>query len=345
MQFVSYSTWEQLPESADTLFAQGARESLFLSRPWFETLSATSLKDDQSLFLACVEDGGRILAILPLIRLSDGNCEPLVTPVTPLYSILMSDSNREEAIACLIDGLHRLPNRVHRFLPIDADDVKMNRIQEAMESRGFDCHRYFRIYNWVHDTKGVTFAQYMAARPGQLRNTIERKSRKLKREHGYHIQLFLNDDLKQALADYHTVFRRSWQGTEHFPGLIPGLVAAMARRGWLRLGVLYIGELPAAAQLWFVAHGKASIFRLAYDRAWRGFSPGSILTSYMMERVLNVDRVEEIDFLTGNDKYKSEWMSRCRKRWVLGCGVPEKPQSPAGRVASSLQKLRGLFNI
>ena len=29
----------------------------------------------------------------------------------------------------------------------------------------------------------------------------------------------------------------------------------------------------------------------------------------MMEHVIDVDQVEEIDFLTGNDAYKQDWMS------------------------------------
>jgi CelD/BcsL family acetyltransferase involved in cellulose biosynthesis len=341
MQFVCYSTWDQLPESADALFAKAAQESLFLSRPWFENLAATALERDQTLFLACAVDGSSVLAILPLTTRSDGNYEPLSNHVSPLYSLLLAEREQDEIIPCLVEGLRRLPNRIHRFLPIGTDDENMNRLQQAMESIGFECHRYFRIFNWVHTTKGASFEQYMAARPTQLRNTIARKSRKLEREHGYHIRLFVEDDLQQALADYHTVFRVSWQGTEYFADLIPGLVNRLAEHGWLRLAILYIAGQPAAAQLWFVAHRRASIFRLAYDKAWKSYSPGSILTRYLMKRVIDVDKVEEIDFLTGNDPYKRHWMSQCRKRWVLGCGNGHEPQTPIARFTTLLKKLCG----
>jgi len=33
-----------------------------------------------------------------------------------------------------------------------------------------------------------------------------------------------------------------------------------------------------------------------------------------MERVINIDKIEEIDFLTGNDRYKQEWVSGRRQR-------------------------------
>ena len=37
----------------------------------------------------------------------------------------------------------------------------------------------------------------------------------------------------------------------------------------------------------------------------------------MMEYVIDTDKVEEIDYLTGNDRYKQEWMSEKRQRWKL----------------------------
>lgn len=343
MQFVCFNTWEQLPESADALFAKAAKESLFLSRPWFENLTDTALERDKTLTLACVVDDKCVLAILPLTTRPDGNYEPLSIHASPLYSLLLAEMEQEEIITCLVGGLRRLPNRIHRFLPIDANDENMNRLQQEMELVGFECYRYFRISNWVHTTKGASFEQYMAARPAQLRNTIARKSRKLEREHGYHIRLFVHDDLQLALADYQTVFRASWQGTEHFADLIPGLVNRLADSGWVRLAILYIAGRPAAAQLWFVAHRRASIFRLAYDKAWKSYSPGSILTRYLMERVIDIDKVEEVDFLTGNDPYKRNWMSQYRKRWILGCGNGPEPQSPTARFAALVKKLSDLL--
>ncbi|MBF0194984.1 MAG: GNAT family N-acetyltransferase [Magnetococcales bacterium] len=339
MQFKCFKAWDQLPKSAEILFGQAEKQSLFLSRPWFENLAATALGQDQNLLLACVVDSRCVLAILPLTTRDDGNYEPLSHHVTPLYSILLEETKRDAIITCLVGGLQSLPNKIHRFLPIDADDKNMNHLQQVMESLGYECNRYIRIFNWVHSINGASFKQYMAARPAHLRNTIKRKSRKLEREHGYHIRLFVDDDLQLALTDYQKVFRASWQGTEHFAGFIPGLLNHFAKHGWLRLAILYSDQRPIAAQLWFVAHQKASIFRLAYDKAWKNYSPGSILTSYLMEHVIDIDKVNEVDFLTGNDPYKQNWMSRCNKRWVMGCGNKPKFQSTLIRIIARMKAL------
>ncbi len=104
-----------------------------------------------------------------------------------------------------------------------------------------------------------------------------------------------------------------------FGPFIEGLTKQLARAGWLRLAILYIDNQPAAAQFWFVAHAKASIFKLAYDETWKRYSPGTILLAYLMEQVIDHDKVEEIDFLTGNDAYKRDWMTQRRTRWRLSC--------------------------
>ncbi len=215
----------------------------------------------------------------------------------------------------------------------------MDRFQAALEADGFECLRYARFVNWSQALNGASFEAYMAGRPGRLRNTVARKSRKLQREHGYKIRLYTNEGLPEALEAFQTVFRASWKGTETDADLIPGLAPRLAARGWLRLAVLTIAGHPAAAQLWFVAHGKASIFRLAYDEAWKRYSPGSILTRYLVKHVIEVDRVDFIDFLVGDDPYKKEWVSQSRDRWVLACACEGKRGGLMGRLERLLKRM------
>ncbi len=180
----------------------------------------------------------------------------------------------------------------------------------------------------------------MASRPSRVRNTINRKQRKLQREHDYAIRLFTDANLQQALQDYHRVYRASWKANELYPGFIEGLAQCLSLPGWLRLAILYIDDKPAAAQFWFVAHRKASIFKLVYDQAWKHYSPGSILISHLMQHVIDIDQVEEIDFLTGNDAYKQDWMSERRQRWSI---TLFRPHSPRGVVERLVDPLKTMF--
>jgi len=225
------------------------------------------------------------------------------------------------------------------------DDIKLLSLQRVLESSGYESHQYFFFYNWIHRTSGQSFDEYMAGRPTQLRNTIARKRRKLEREHEHKIRLFMGDEVQQGLVDYHAAYSASWKAYEQYVALLDAMAINLSVPGWTRLAILYIDGKPAATQLWFVVHNKASIFRLAYDEKWKHYSPGSILTAYLMQYVIDTDKVEEIDFLTGNEAYKQSWMSERRQRWRRLFVKQNEPQSSSGILMNTFKNMfKRIFN-
>jgi hypothetical protein len=338
MKFICYTSWDQLPESANALFAQGEKDSIFFSRPWFENLAA-SLDDDQAMVLACVVEENKVLAILPLMKCAGNTWLSLKHRYTTHFSLLLADDNQQRVLTCLAQGLSQLPLGSLLLEPVADNDSRIAGLQRALEMAGFSCERMFRLYNWIFRVQGQSYAEYMAARPARLRNTIARKKRKLEREHGYEIRLFTGEEVPQVMSDYHAVYRASWKANEQYADFLDGMVAGFSRPGWSRLAILYVRGQPAAAQLWFVCQRKASIFRLAYNEMWRQYSPGSILTSFLMEYVIETDKVDEIDFLTGNDAYKQDWMSDRRERFALSCVKSVKPAGISERFIESLKRI------
>lgn len=337
MQFACYTAFEQLPRGVDALFAKAERESVFWTRQWFETVARYPSNQDQSLQLACVIDEDRVLALLPLVEEGDSSLVSMTHVYSSLFSFLIAENEDTGVYTCLAEGLKKLPYKAMRLTPVDAQDPQLNRLQSALQASGYRCHRAARFPNWFHRTRGETFDDYMAGRPSQVRNTIARKQRKLQREHEYHIRLYSGEDLPQGLADYHAVYLASWKGKELYPEFVDHLARQLAAKGWLRLAVLYIDGQPAAAQYWFVTGGTASIFKLAYDEAWKAYSPGSILINYLMQHVIDHDKVEEIDFLYGNDAYKKDWMSEKRERWGLYCAQPAPPKGFFERLRQAMK--------
>ena len=327
LEFKCFTEWNQLPKNSDALFAQAEKDSLFFSRIWFENLVSTALSDTHTFLLVCVVDvsdsdiSDQVLAILPLIRPKNPNHDKQWTSLhhlySSLYTLLLVDNNQQQILSCLAKGLSQLPFDSLILEPIADDDKNINNLRQLMGSHGLSCMRYARFFNWYHLLQGQSFLAYMQARPSRVRNTIARKQRKLKREYGYEVRLYKGNDVQQAMLDYNAVFDASWKTPERFKDVMDGFTNSFTKLAWTRLAILYIEGKPVAAQLWFVAHKKASIFRLAYDEAWKKYSTGSIITQYMMEYVIDTDKVEEIDYLTGNDRYKQEWMSEKRQRWRL----------------------------
>ena len=87
--------------------------------------------------------------------------------------------------------------------------------------------------------------------------------------------------------------------------------------GTLRLGIARKDGRPVAAQLWLVENRQATIHKLAYREDMKALSPGTILGEAMFRRALDVDRVEAIDYGTGDDPYKRDWMAERRPLWRL----------------------------
>jgi CelD/BcsL family acetyltransferase involved in cellulose biosynthesis len=106
-----------------------------------------------------------------------------------------------------------------------------------------------------------------------------------------------------------SVYNQSWKQEEPFPHFIPELLRLASRRGWLRLGIAHHDGRPVAGQVWLVCDNTAYIFKLAHAEDYKHLSPGTVLTAFMMEHVVDKDRVKKIDFLSGDDEYKRDWMS------------------------------------
>ena len=90
----------------------------------------------------------------------------------------------------------------------------------------------------------------------------------------------------------------------------------------LRLGIAEIDGQPVAAQFWTVEGGTAFIHKLAHDERFRKQSPGTLLTAAMFAHVIDVDRVDLVDFGTGDDPYKRDWMDAVRNGLIMTEGFP-----------------------
>jgi CelD/BcsL family acetyltransferase involved in cellulose biosynthesis len=120
--------------------------------------------------------------------------------------------------------------------------------------------------------------------------------------------------LADALARYEQVYAASWKPAEPYPAFVRRLAAGLADTGALRLVLLYLDDRPIAAQLWIVWHGTATLYKLAHDHSCDALSPGTLLTMRMLERLLDEERIAELDLGAGDDPYKRLWVTQRRAR-------------------------------
>jgi hypothetical protein len=179
---------------------------------------------------------------------------------------------------------------------------------------GFYCEKYQVSTNWTHpEIKSVE--EFWQLRPSKMKNTLKRKKDKILKTSPYEIRILNqtnNGNIEQMLQDYHEVYSKSWKKNEPYNNFIDDIAREEHKKGRLRLGVLYYNNQAVAAQIWFIFDKTAYIFKLSYDDTYRTESFGSILMEALFNHVISVDHVTTVDFLTGDDKYKADWMTVSR---------------------------------
>lgn len=285
---------------------------------------------------------GEVLAVLPTQHLPregwrGASLHALSNFYTPLYTPVLSDDIAKQELAGLLhQAMRRAGASRAQFFPMDVASREYSLMRDGFIRAGMPVFQYFCFTNWYLPVRG-DWATYLAQRPGVTRSLLMRRGRKFAQVGGTLEIITGGDRLEAGLQAFQEVYAASWKQPEPHPGFVPGLIRASAERGWLRLGVAWLDGKPIAAQFWLVNDRKAWIYKIAYDAQQSGHSPGTLLTGHMIESLFNSGEVDEIDYLTGDDPFKRDWMTHRRERWGL---VAFDPSTLSG-LAGLLRELLG----
>jgi CelD/BcsL family acetyltransferase involved in cellulose biosynthesis len=180
----------------------------------------------------------------------------------------------------------------------------------------------------------MDFDAYWATRGSRLRNTAKRKAKAAALEITIHRRFDA-----AAWADYEHVYQASWKPAEGSPAFLRALAEQEGDAGTLRLGIAKRDGEPIAAQLWLVENRVATIHKLAYADAARELSPGTLLSVEMFRHALDIDRVRRIDFGTGDDGYKADWMARSEPLMMMQAFNPATLVGLAGAARAGASAL------
>lgn len=340
-----YDGLAALPSGTERLVAEGAPASIFCTLPWYRNFASNAIGPDDKVrvYAAHRADQAEPAAMLFMRASAAGRRMP---PARALHALTSYYSSLTAPLCDAADadfaGLQAIAEHIAAerprwdvvdIEPLDVDHPHFGALETAFRRSGYLVDRYFCFGNWYLEVGGASFKDYFAKRPTKLAKNAPRSRRKLEASGRMRLDIVTSrSGLEEAKAAYHTIYRSSWKKSEPFPQFIDGLADVAADLGWLRLGVIHIDGIPAAAQIWFVTGDTASIFKVAYDSRFAKESVGTVLSCYLMEHVIDVDKVRIVDYLTGDDAYKSEWMSHRRERWGI---VAYSPRTPRGLIAAA----------
>lgn len=313
---------DELAPDALALLAQAEREGLELGAPWYGNFITCLPALGAQAHFHVLRQAGRAMAVLPVLAAQPGHdgvprgrVQSLANYYSALWAPALDPATTAAQLAELLRHLARWHAPVHslHFAPMDPGSRAWETLRAALRLAGWASWDFLAFGNWYLRVS-PDWARYLATRPGELRNTLRRSEKRLLKA-GAQVEIVTGGQrLAAAMRAYEQVYAASWKQAEPHPDFMPGLIRCCAEQGWLRLGVVWLDGRPIAAQVWMVAHGKASIYKLAYDDAFKAFGSGTVLTARLLRHVVEIDGVAEVDYLMGDDPYKRHWMSHRRER-------------------------------
>lgn len=294
------------------------------------TASGTVAPFDRAAWYALLADTG----IAPLVAVaSDADAtaalaltehDGRITPLRNWYSftwraLAPAGAAGDRLLEAIAQALKSRGYRV-TLEPVPGEDGSAERLAQAFRKAGWKVTVEPCDINHILPVRGRSFADYWQTRPGPLRTTLKRKARKVE------VEVLTRFD-PQVWADYEAIYAASWKPSEDQPAMLRAFAQAEGAAGRLRLGIARADGLAVAAQCWTVENSIAYIHKLAHLESHKPLSAGTTLTAALFEHVIDVDRVTLVDFGTGDQSYKADWMEEVRPRFRIDCLDPAQPQS------------------
>ncbi len=322
-----------VPAEWDPIFAAAHVQS---GRAWFMATERAALPADAvATYLLC-RLHGRPAAIVPFMR-RGASLGSLTTPYTTAYAPLIDPALDGTAVGRIGYAVGRAC-RAYGTVRLEALDPHWPGFESfrlGLQRASMTPHVYQHFGNWFEPL--TDWATYLAARPGSLRETIRRKSLAAARDPAIRIECIRTlDALGPGIEAFEAVYARSWKEPEPYPAFNRALLPLLMAEGQLRLGIMWLDDRPIAVQYWTVHHGIGTVLKLAHDEIAKTRSAGTVLTAWMIKRLIEDDGTRALDFGRGDDDYKRLWASERRQRMGL---LLTNPRRLSGLMAAARHRV------
>jgi hypothetical protein len=336
-----YTNLDALPERVTAFAAAAARGDFFRSLEWLRTVLKTAAPAGDEARLYVAEHGDRpVAALIAGERREAGRLKThmLLGAGQGMYSAtygpLLDPGEGAAGLREITAALARAspPYDVLRFGGIDQGAPDCAALPAAFRASAMIVQCFANYQHWSEDVRGLTFAQYLAGRPAHVRAFARRGCPGLPDVAGSRFELVSDEAaLGVPLIDYALVDLRSATPPEAYPDCIAETARVAARLGVLRLGLLYIGDRPAGAQIWIVAGGRATQWRHRHAEGYAGLPIRTALTMAMLRRLFESDCLARIEFSRDGADAAEDWAGRCDQRSGM---IVANPRTAKGLLAA-----------
>lgn len=299
----------------------------FLCHEWFKLWLEHFLGDSRlRIFLLYEQDTLKMIAPFLLKReklkgVSVNRLELIGNVYSPIRYFLFSDTSleaRQKQVRRLVVTLRDRCGMwdVMDLYGLPEENSSFDVLRESVKDDGLQLSEYSCYGNYYLDAIDFGSKEYFSRLPRRITKDIEYCQRRLQKDGEYEFRMVMKPtDADQHMKIYYDVYSKSWQEREAIgPSFHQDLARVAAEKSWLRLGLLFFERKAIAAQFWLTCEGTSYIMKTVYDRNYRKFSPGKVLTGEMMKYALDSDNIKEVDYLHGDDQYKEAWTPKRRER-------------------------------
>ena len=284
--------WDRLAELAGNPFA---------TREWVSTWWRHFGAGREPLLVACHDESGRIVALLPLYRVQRGSLSVIRFMGRGASDVLgpigsPDDGRVASAVPSLLDA-----ERPDVFV---ADDVPAAKQPEGVVLR--------RTASPVVRTGGRTWEAFLAERSRNFRSQVGARERRLAREHELRFRTAEDADrLDAEFGLFLGLHQRRWASrSASFQGKMERFHRDFAHqaldRGWLRLRFLELDGRPAAALYNLRFGGSEWNYQAGRDPAFERGAVGFVLHARALREVFD-DGLDAYRLLRGGETYKARF--------------------------------------
>ena len=193
---------------------------------------------------------------------------------------------------------------------------------------------------------GCRWEDFLATRSRNFRSQLGRKFRALERDHAVRFRQTANPtELGRDMETLFDLHERRWgrRGStvfrgDHAKGFHVDFATAAMQRGWVRLWLLEVDEVPIAAWYGWRLGDRYSYYQAGFDPAWSQHSPGFLLLARTLRAAIE-EGADRYEMLLGNEEYKSRFAPLERSAQTLVITPTLHPARIAVTMDVSLRRL------
>lgn len=348
-------TFAAMAEEWNALLRASASDLPFLTWEWLHCWW-THLREDRTLHLVTVRDGGRLIALAPLaVR------PPRLRRLQPHRVLEFLGSGHvgsdyldfiirrgEERAACAALAAHFNETGI----VLDLNRVRPGSLCASVACTGLRDTGWALVDERTEtcpyiDLNGHDWESYLKTLGSAHRYNVRRRFRKLEGAFAVAFEECADEarltESVDALVRLHRIRREALGGSDalHTDALVAfhrDLTARALRRGWLRLYVLRLDGTAVASVYGFLYGSTFYFYQSGLDPSFNKFSVGLVVLGHSIRRAVE-EGATEYDLLHGDEAYKFRWTTTQRPLARLHLYPPHR----TGRLSRKLAGLKALL--